>query len=158
MPCISLQHVHSAILALCIEYKLCLFISHSWNGVYLIQLDRSLRSVCLCVLYVSVVVKHVGVVNKQALFYIKSVLEWCVCCMINKFLTDNLGIVLHPTYYNHIILESDSLCFFRWQNKWTKSGNTNSTISVKKSVTHCCQKPIHLAYIVFSFRNLIVRL
>jgi len=29
--------------------------------------------------------KHIAVVNKEALFYIQSVLGWCVCvCVFNK--------------------------------------------------------------------------
>ena len=49
------------------------------------------RNVCTCVLYVSLLMKHIAVVNKQALFYTQSMLGWgvyvCVCacavCLIN---------------------------------------------------------------------------
>jgi len=49
---------------------------------------RILRNVCTCVLYVSLMMKHIAVVNKQALFYVQIMLGWCVCvcvcCMFNK--------------------------------------------------------------------------
>jgi len=61
-------------------------ISHSKQyAPYTAIYCRSLRNVCSCVLYVSLLMKHIAVVNKEALFYIQSVLGWCVCvCVFNK--------------------------------------------------------------------------
>jgi len=53
-------------------------------------------------------------------------------------MTVTLAIVLHPTFYNHIILESDSLCSLRWQKKWTKS-RKQTTLSLQyqsKGLSH----------------------
>jgi hypothetical protein len=99
---------------------------------------RSLRNVCSCVLYVSLLMKHIAVVNKEALFYIQSVLGWCVCvCLIN-----------YDCYFGHCL--SSNILKLHYFRKWFslllqvteevhKTKSTQFTIPVKESVTHCCQ-------------------